>query len=86
MPWITCLLKYYHFFMQRIGSVMALTERHFTCRGNIDSMTPGVHILFFVTPRLHHGKSPTRPESLSYQKKDQRAWSCPSLFWYDTDF
>ncbi len=23
---------------------------------------------------------------LSYQKKDGRAWPCPSFFWYDTDF
>ncbi len=26
------------------------------------------------------------PESLSYQKKDERAWQHPSLFWYGTDF
>ncbi len=27
-----------------------------------------------------------RPESLSHQKKDGRAWPRPSCFWYDTDF
>ncbi len=26
------------------------------------------------------------PESLSYQKKDRRAWPRPPFFWYDTDF
>ena len=26
------------------------------------------------------------PESLSYQKKDQRMWQRPFFFWYDTDF
>ena len=31
-------------------------------------------------------KGPLCPESLSYQKKDGRAWPRPSFFSYDTDF
>ncbi len=31
-------------------------------------------------------KQTLRSLSLSYQKKDGRAWSSPSFFWYDTDF
>ncbi len=32
------------------------------------------------------GKHTLRSLSLSYQKKDGRAWPCPFFFWYDTDF
>ncbi len=31
-------------------------------------------------------KQTLRYLSLSYQKKDGRAWPRPSFFWYDTDF
>ncbi len=31
-------------------------------------------------------KQTLRSLSLSYQKKDGRAWLRPSFFWYDTDF
>ncbi len=31
-------------------------------------------------------KQTLRSLSVSYQKKDGRAWSRPSFFWYDTDF
>ncbi len=31
-------------------------------------------------------KQTLRSLSLSYQKKDGRAWPCPSFFWHDTDF
>ena len=31
-------------------------------------------------------KQTLRSLSLPYQKKNGRAWPCPSFFWYDTDF
>ncbi len=41
--------------------------------------------------RISHATCVTRKQtlrslSLSYPKKNGRAWPCPSFFWYDTDF
>ena len=45
------------------------------------ALFPVLHYMTCVTR-----KQTLRPLSLSYQKKDGRAWPRPSFFWYDTDF
>ena len=70
-------------------SITRILSWHFLENERVDNFLKLLSQIYFIDEAIVTRvtrKQTLRSLLLSYQKKDGRAWTPPSFFWYDTDF